>query len=69
MTLKDKLEIILITCDRKTSLKETLNEILDESSPVKDFSITILNNNSTDGTTELLEDYAKKYPEISSCGA
>lgn len=64
MTLKDKLEIILITCDRKTSLKETLNEILDESSPVKDFSITILNNNSTDGTTELLEDYAKKYPNL-----
>lgn len=62
--MKDKLEIILITYNRKQYLEETLNQLFAENSPVKDFSITVLNNASTDGTTKLLEEYSKKYPNL-----
>ena len=64
MNIKEKLEIILITYNRKIFLEKTLNEILSENSPIKDFSITVLNNNSTDGTTELLNQYSEKYPNL-----
>lgn len=64
MIIKDKLDIVLITYNRKSYLEETLNQLLDENSPVKDFDITVLNNASTDGTTELLNEYASKYANL-----
>ena len=42
MNLKEKLQIILITYNRKNTLKTTLDEILSENSPIKDLPITIL---------------------------
>ena len=62
--MKTTLEIILITYNRKSHLRETLNWLFAENSPVKDLDITILNNKSTDGTTELIEEYKKRYPHI-----
>lgn len=64
MDIREKLEIILITYNRKESLENTLKQLFDENSPVKNFSITVLNNNSTDGTTELLNEYSIKYPNL-----
>lgn len=64
MNIKDKLQIYLITYNRKEKLKFTLNSILDESSPIRDFDIMILDNASTDGSSELIEDYCKNYPNI-----
>ena len=62
--LKDKLEINLITYNRKNYLKKTLEQIFADNSPVKNYGITILDNASTDGTSELIEEYVKKYPNI-----
>lgn len=62
--IKDKLQIALITYNRIELLEKTLNQILAENSPIKDLDITIFNNNSTDGTTELLEDYELRYPNV-----
>lgn len=64
MTLQDKLQIVLITYNRKKYLKRTLDEILAEGSPIRDFSITILDNASTDGTSELIDEYCTKFPNI-----
>ena len=61
--MKTTLEIILITYNRKSHLRETLNWLFAENSPVKDLDITILNNKSTDGTTELIEEYKKTLSE------
>lgn len=64
LNVKDKLEIILITYNRKPYLEATLNSLLDKSSPVRDYDIKILDNNSTDGTTELCQQYIKKFSNI-----
>lgn len=62
MSLKDKLEIIIPTYNRKKYLDEQLVNIL--NSPIKDCNITVLDNNSSDGTSELCEKYSKKYSNI-----
>lgn len=64
MSLKESLDIVLITYNRKDELKKTLNSILSEASPIKDFDITILNNASTDGTTELINKYCEKFSNL-----
>ncbi len=62
--LKNNLEIILITFNRKNFLQKTLSSLLGEHSPVREIQLTILDNASTDGTGELLRQYAARYPNI-----
>ena len=57
MTIQDKLQIIIVTYNRRHFLERTLQQLLDEKSPVRDFSITVLDNNSTDGTEELVKQF------------
>lgn len=64
MNLKDTLEIILVTYNRKELLQTTFEQIFAENSPIKNLDITILDNKSTDGTFELIKDYSKKFPNI-----
>ena len=64
MTLSEKLNIVLITYNRKNFLEETIKTIISESSPIKNCAITILDNHSTDGTSEMVEEYCKKYPNL-----
>lgn len=64
MNLKDTLEIILITYNRKSLLEGTFKQLLDTSSPLKDLNFTILDNCSTDGTSEMIEEYSLKYSNI-----
>lgn len=64
MSIKDKLQIILITYNRKNKLKYTLDAILAPDSPIKDFDITILDNASTDGTSELIDEYCTKFNNL-----
>lgn len=64
MSLKEKLEIILITFNRKNDLKNTFEELFSDSSPVKDLDITILDNHSTDGTTELVSEFSKRHKNL-----
>lgn len=62
--LKNTLEIILITYNRKPYLEKTFKRLLAEDSPVKDLQITVLDNCSSDGTSEYLSDLSKKYKNI-----
>lgn len=64
MEFDNLIDIILITYNRKNLLKNTLSQIFDNNSPIKDFHITILDNNSTDGTAELISEYKKKFPNL-----
>lgn len=64
MKLKDKLDIFLITYNRCEELNETLKKILSETSPIKDFTIKIIDNNSTDDTYAIVNSYRQKYPNI-----
>lgn len=62
--IKDKLQIYLVTYNRKHLLENTFQQIFSQNSPIKDFDITILDNASTDGTSELIDEYAKIHPNI-----
>lgn len=62
--LKDKLQIFLITYNRKKFLKRTLDDILDENSPVRNFDIVVLDNASDDGSSELIDEYCKNYSNL-----
>lgn len=64
MNLKDILEIILVTYNRKKYLQHTLEQLFAENSPIKNCDITILDNASTDGTGELIQNYQIKFPNI-----
>lgn len=64
MDIKDKLDIVLITFNRKDLLEKTFQQIFANNSPIKDFEITVLNNNSTDGTDELVNEYCSKCPNL-----
>ncbi len=62
--LKDKLQIYLITYNRKEKLAKTFEQIFAKNSPIREFDITILDNASTDGTSELIEEYCAHFPNI-----
>jgi glycosyltransferase involved in cell wall biosynthesis len=62
--INEKLDIIIVTYNRKEFLKKTFEQIFADNSPIKSFDITVLNNASTDGTFELVEEYRLKYPNL-----
>ena len=64
MTLKDKLQIILITYNREYHLKRTLQQLFSSTSPIKECDITILDNASTDNTGKIISQYQKQYPNL-----
>lgn len=64
MDLHKDFEIILITYNRIEYLQNTFNQIFADNSPIKNLPMTILDNKSTDGTSELIQEYARKFPNI-----
>jgi len=64
--ISDILEIVLITYNRLPHLKNTLEALFSENSPIKKYNLTltILDNASTDGSSDLCGEYAAKYPNI-----
>ncbi len=62
MSVKEKLEIILITYNRIRNLEHTVQQLL--HSPVRDYKITVLDNHSTDGTSEYLTQLSKDWENI-----
>jgi len=64
VSLEETLEIFLITYNRKKHLQKTFDQIFAENSPIKDLQITIIDNNSTDGTFELIQEYTSKFPNV-----
>lgn len=52
--LRDDLEIFIITYNRKKYLAEVLDRLLAENSPIRACKITCLDNNSDDGTDEVV---------------
>ena len=59
-----QLEIALITFNRDKCLKNTLDRVLGEDSPVRSCPIVVYDNHSTDGTPALLAEYARRYPNL-----
>ena len=64
MSVKDRLQLILITFNRAAHVQNTLSILLNENSPVKDFDLLVLDNNSTDNTKEIVQNWQQKCPNI-----
>ena len=64
MEIQKQLEIIIPTYNRKPHLQRTLTQLTAPESPVRKLSITVLDNSSTDGTSDLIEEFAAKYSNI-----
>ena len=60
----NKLELFLITYNRKDKCKKTLETILADNSPLKGLPLTVLDNASTDGSSEVIETFAKKFANV-----
>lgn len=63
MSLKDELDIYLITFNRKEKLQQTLEKLSSVDSPLQKFEINILDNDSIDGTADLCQEYCEKNPD------
>ena len=61
---KEKLELFLITYNRKDKLNHTLRVILAENSPLRHLPLTVLDNACTDGSSELIGEFAAKFPNL-----
>lgn len=64
MDISEKLDIFLITYNRAKKLDKTLSQILAIDSPIKDFTITVIDNNSTDDTSLIVQKYQKTNPNL-----
>jgi len=63
-SIKDWLQIFLITYNRATCLDRTLAQVLADDSPVRDFDITILDNASTDDTVNVIRKWQSLRPNL-----
>jgi len=62
VSLKDRLEIILITYNRCEYLLATLQQL--ELSPFRECHITVVDNCSPDNTTEIVDQFLSKFPNM-----
>lgn len=58
--MKNKLEIVLITFNRSFFLKKTLEQLYSKGSPIKNYKVTILDNNSNDDTRKIVKKFQKE---------
>lgn len=64
MSLENKLHIILLTYNRAPFLRDTLQQLFAENSPIKGCEFTILDNHSTDETSDIIRQYQQNFPNI-----
>jgi len=54
--------VVIPTYNRKDLLKECLDSLFNQTYPKERYEIIVVNDGSTDGTEEVLKEYAKKAP-------
>ena len=62
--IKDILEILIPTYNRKVHIRRTLTQLTAKNSPVKDCQITVLDNASTDGSSEAIDRFIPFHKNI-----
>ncbi len=61
---EEQLEILIPTYNRKPHITRTLRQLTAPESPVRNCSITVLDNCSTDGSSEVIAAFAAKFSNI-----
>ena len=62
--IQDQLEILIPTYNRKPHITRTLTQLTAPQSPVRNCSITVLDNASEDGSSEVIADFAARFPNV-----
>lgn len=63
-SLADTLEILIPTYNRKPHITRTLAQLLAADSPVRDCFITVLDNASEDGSSQVIADFAVRFSRL-----
>ena len=64
MTTEQLLDIVLITYNRAPQFKRTLEMVLASDSPVRNCTLTIIDNKSTDETSQIAELFVTSHPNV-----
>lgn len=64
MSVRDKLQIILITYNRLNHVRNTFEQLFAEDSPIKDYELLVLDNDSTDGTGAFVKEFIKTHKNV-----
>ncbi len=59
-----KFSVIITTFNRANSINMCLDSLISQDYPKENYEIIIVNNNSSDNTEEVVEDYISRYPEV-----
>lgn len=62
--IEQLLDILIITYNRAPKLELTFEQIFEDNSPIKNFEITVIDNNSIDNTALIVQRYQKKYTNL-----
>lgn len=64
MELKNNLEVILPTYNRKKCLEQTFKQIFAHNSPIRGLDITVLDNASSDSTDDLIKHWKSDFKNL-----
>ena len=65
MSLKEKLQIIVITYNREKHVRNMLGMLLAANAPTRELNILVLDNNSTDGTADVVKSFQAAHANVS----
>lgn len=58
-----RLSIVIATYNRATLLLDALKSVIRQSAPAQEWECVVVNNNSSDNTSECFAEFASEYPE------
>jgi len=64
MSKHPQISIAICTFNRADYLKDTLNDLSDQTEPADSFEILVVNNNSSDHTQEVCAEFTAKHPKL-----
>ena len=64
MNIEHDLQLVCVTYNRHDCLKETFDQLLSVNSPVRNCDFLILDNASTDGTSDLIREVMRRHKNV-----
>ena len=62
-----KISAIVCTYNRSELLGDALRTLCHQSLDASEYEVVIVDNNSTDNTPEIVEEFCRRFPNVRSC--